>query len=161
MDLGDVHPLEQVRVGGGVRRAVGHGADDALVDGADHVDRLLGVLGRAERGHREEPRRAGEAAPDVAAVAGVLGDGGHRLRVQGLEEDRAEPADVHRRVAVHAGDRAAGGEPARPRRAVDAVAVHQPVRPGDACEDRVVQPVTDGHHAAEPRRGHPGPRPRR
>ena len=39
VDLGGVHPAEQVRVGGGVRRAVGHRAGDRLVgalDGADH-----------------------------------------------------------------------------------------------------------------------------
>ena len=45
VDLGHVHPAQQVRVGGGVRRAVGQLADDPLVDPADDVDRLLRVLG--------------------------------------------------------------------------------------------------------------------
>ena len=113
VDLGDVHPLQEVRVGGGVRRPVRHGADDPLVDRADDVDRLLGVLGGAEGRHREEPAGAREPAPDVAAVAGVLSHRRHRLRVERLQQHRPETAHEHRRVAVDARDRAAGLEPAR------------------------------------------------
>ena len=132
VDLRDVDPHQQVRVGGGVRRAVVERAGDAVVDRADGVDRLLRVVGGAERGDREEAAGAGEPAPHVAAVARVLGHGGHRRRVQGLEQHRPDAADEHRRVAVHAADRAGGVEPARAGRAVDAVAVPGSVGPGDA-----------------------------
>ena len=48
------------------------------------------------------------------AVVRLLGgvDHGHRQRVEGLQEDRAEPADEHRGVAVHATDRRVVAEPA-------------------------------------------------
>ena len=133
-------------------------------------------LGGAERGHREEAAGAREPAPDVAAVAGVLGDRRHRLRLEGLEQDGPQPADVHRGVAVDARDRAAGREPARPRRAVDPVAVHRPLRvrrpgrrwrrsAGHGCSPRAPS-LGDGIPARRPRRragtarpGTPRPRP--
>ena len=142
MDLGDVHPLQEVRVGGRRtacrrawcrRRARGWPAPTSTA--------CCASLGGAEGGDRQEAAGAGEPAPDVAAVAGVLRHRGHRLRLQGLEQDGPEASDVHRRVAVDPRDRAAGREPARPRRAVDAVAVLRPVagrRPArrSRCSDR-------------------------
>ncbi len=113
VDLGDVDPAQQVRVGGGVRRAVGHLAGHPAVDRAHDVDRLLGVLLVTEGRHGEEATGAVEATPHVTAVAGVLRDRPHRRRVQRLQEQGAHAADEHGGVAVHLGDRAAGLEPAR------------------------------------------------
>ena len=93
-----------------------------------------GVPVGAERGDREEAAGARQPAPHVAAVAGVLGDGGHRRRVHGLQQHGPDPADEHRGVAVDAGDRAVGGEPARSRGAVDPLAVARAVGAGDAAE---------------------------
>ena len=140
-----------MRVGGGVRRPVRHRAGDPLVD---------------PRGPRRPPARASSAtpnvvtarngagpvqpAPHVAAEARVLRDRAHRDRVQRLEQQRAQPADEHRRVAVHAGDRASGLEPARPVAEVDPLAVPRAVRTGDAEEQRLAQPTAQvGEH-----RGH-------
>ena len=38
---------------------------------------------------------------------------GHRLRVQGLQEQGGEAAGIHRRVGVHSGDGLARAKPAR------------------------------------------------
>ena len=92
----------------------------------------------------------GEPAPHVAAVAGVLGDGAHRGRVQGLQHQRAQPADEHRGVAVHARDRAVRREPARPRRPVDPLPLAIAVRSRDPLEDRLAEGaayVGDRRHA--------------
>ena len=155
LHLGHVHPEQQVRVGGVVRRAVGHRPAHAVVDGPDDVDRLLGVVLGAERGDREEAAGAGEPAPHVAAVAGVLGHRGHRGRVHRLQQDGPDAADEHRGVAVDPGDGAVRGEPARTRGAVDPLAVLRPVRSGHAAEQLRAEPVAHLRH-----RRH-GPRVRR
>ncbi len=145
LDLGDVHPLQQVGVVRVVRRPVGHRAVDPVVDRAHHVDGLLGVLGGAEGGDREEAAGAGQPTPHVAAVAGVLGDRGHRLRLHRLQQHRPDAPDEHRRVAVHDRDRAALGEPSRAGRAVDPLAVPGPVGAGHAQEQRLPESFADPH----------------
>ena len=150
LDLGDVHPLEQVRVVRVVRRAVRHRAVHPVVDRAHDVDRLLRVVGGAERRDREVAAGARQPAPHVAAVAGVLGDRGHRLRLQGLQQHGPDPADEHRRVAVHDRDRAALGEPARPRRAVDPLPVLGAVR----SRPRAGTALARAAHASPPGRAY-------
>ena len=113
VDLGHVHPAQQVRVGRGVRTPVGGGAGDAAVDGPHDADGAVGVLDRAERRLGQEGAGALQASPRVAAVAGVLVDGRHRQRVQRLQQQRPDAADEHRRVAVHGADGVVGAEPAR------------------------------------------------
>jgi hypothetical protein len=80
----------------------------------------------------------------------VLGHGGHRLRLHGLQQHGADATDVHRRVAVHPGDRAPRGEPAWTRGAVDTLAVPVPVGPGDPREQCRAQPPPDAPHVLEP-----------
>ncbi|UUZ60107.1 hypothetical protein LP418_03820 [Nocardioides sp. B-3] len=148
VDLGRVHPRREVRVGRGIGSAVRHRPGHPLVDGAYGAHRLLGVLGGAEGGDREEVARARQPAPHVAAVAGVVGDRLHRGRVHGLEQDRADTADEHGRVAVDADDLGVAVEPARSGRAVDALAVLGPFRPGHAREQLPAKSRPQGCHAS-------------
>jgi len=116
------------------------------MDAAHRVDRALGVVLVSERGDRDEAAGAGEPPPHVAAVAAVLGDRRHRGRVERLQQDRADAADEHRRVAVHPADRAGRVEPPGSGPSVDPVAVLGPVGAGDAEEESLTQPVADGGH---------------
>ncbi|PNG65301.1 hypothetical protein TI06_22835, partial [Vibrio vulnificus] len=50
-DLGDMHPGQQVRVAGGIGRAVGQLADDAFVDAPDPLDPSLGIGQRTVHRH--------------------------------------------------------------------------------------------------------------
>ena len=93
---GDVHPSEQVRVRGrirlgalGRRIGAGHAAVQAAHAGALPVRRS----GVAERHHGQPLGRAGEPAERVLLVAGVLHDAGQRAGVQGLHQQRPDPAD--------------------------------------------------------------------
>ena len=79
----------------------------------DPIDGLLGLRRRPERGGGQEVGGALEPAPGVAAIVGVVGDTGHRQRVQRLEQQRSEPADEHRCVGVDPSDRGIVVEPAR------------------------------------------------
>ena len=146
VDLRRVHPGQQVRVGGGVRRAVGHRAGHPLVDRAHGADRLLGVVDRAEGGDREELAGAGQAPPHVALVARVVGHRLHRRRVHRLQEHRPDAADEHRRVRVHPHDLRVGVEPARARGAVDALARLRAVGSGDTSEDLATEARPQGSH---------------
>ena len=102
LDLGAVHPQQQLRVVDPVR-APGLGLDARLqagVDGAQHGAGPLG-LGRRPVGHGGDPLpRALQPAPGVVAEGGVGVEPGHDQRVHGLEQQRAEAGDGHRRVAV-------------------------------------------------------------
>ena len=129
VDLGDVHPFQEVRVRGAVRPAVGGDPVDTLVDPAHPVHRALRVGGGAERRHREERTGALQPAPRITAVVGVLGDARHRQRVKRLEQQRAQPADEHGGIGVHPPDRPVFAEPARARRLVDARPVGGPSGP--------------------------------
>ena len=135
VDLGDVHPAEQVRVGRLVRSPVGRDTRDPAVHRSDDPDRAVGVLDRAERGLGEERAGALQASPGVALEAGVLVDGRHRQRVQRLQEQRADAADEHRRVTVHGADGVVRAEPARALGVQDALAPLRPLVAGDARED--------------------------
>ena len=101
VDLRDVHPLQQVGVGRVIGPTVQGDATHALVDAAHPVDRTLGVAGGAERRHGEERAGALQSAPGITPIVGVLGDARHRQRMQGLQKQRAQTADEHRRVGVH------------------------------------------------------------
>ncbi len=92
VDLGDVHPPEQMRVTSAVGPAAVVLAAHPLVDRADRRDGLLGVLDRAEGRRREVVARALQPAPRVALVAAVAGDPGHRHRVQHLRSSDVMPA---------------------------------------------------------------------
>ena len=105
VDLGEVHPPEQMGIERRVRPAVGRDALDVLVDAADDPDRALGLGGRTERGRGDEVGRALQPAPRVVPVVAVLGDACHRQWVQRLQQQRPQTADEHRRVGVDATDR--------------------------------------------------------
>ena len=136
--LGQVHPAEQVRVVAPARAAVGVGPGDELMDVPDVVDGALRVVGGAERGGGEEGARPLQPAPRVAAVVGVLRHRDHRLRVQRLQQQRAQAADEHRGVPVHPPDRAVGAEPAWPRVGEERP-VGRPVKTRDPGEKRLAQ----------------------
>ncbi|EFL19476.1 DDE-type integrase/transposase/recombinase [Streptomyces sp. C] len=60
-----------------------------------------------------------------------------------LQEQRAQPAHEHRRVAVHAADRLPWLEPPRAGRAVNARPVLRAGRTGDTAEEGVAEPRAD------------------
>ena len=62
-----MHPGQQVRVAGGVGRAVGQLADDAFVDAPDPLDQSLGIGQRAVGGGRDELTGATQAPEQVVA----------------------------------------------------------------------------------------------
>ena len=95
VNLGNVHPAQQVRIVRVIPTTITCDAVDERVHVADAVDRSLCFFGRAERGDGEEVSRALESAPRIVAVIGVLGDPGHGERVQRLNEQCAQPADEH------------------------------------------------------------------
>ena len=144
VDLGDVHPLQQVRIRRLVGPAVGCDPAHPTVDAAHLVDGALRIVGRTERRHRQECARPRQPAPRVTAVVGVLGHAGHRQRVQRLQQQRPQPADEHRRIRVHLPDRPVLGEPARAGRLVDAGAVLGPLRTRHHPEQRATHPRADG-----------------
>lgn len=86
VDLGEVHPAQQVRVVGSIRPTVGCPSAYPLVHGADAGDHLLRVAGGAERGHRQEGAGALQPTPRVTAVSRVAGHPGHRQRMQRLQQ---------------------------------------------------------------------------
>jgi len=148
VDLGDVHPFEQMRIRRAIRPAVGGDPMDTLVDPAYPVDRTLRIGGGAERRHRKERTGALQPAPRIAAVVGMFRDARHRQRMQRLQEQRAQTTDEHRGVGMHPADRAVFGEPARPRRLVNARPVGRSVRSGNHAEQAAAQGLA---HNAEVR----------
>jgi len=74
VDLGNVHPCQQVRVGRRVRAAVGRSTGDVLVDGPDLSDSRAGIGWPAERRGRNEVARPPHASPRIALVRGVISD---------------------------------------------------------------------------------------
>lgn len=143
VDLGDMDPLEQVRVVGPVRSAVGCHAFDPAVDAADPVHCTLRVGGGAEGGHGQEGAGALQASPRIAAIVGVFSDSSHRQWVQGLQQQCTQAADEHRCVGVHPADRPVHREPARSRGVVDPVAVLRTLRAGDHCEQPLPEAFSD------------------
>ena len=109
--LGDVHPGQQVRVGRRVRAAVRRDAGHPAVDVLDPIDRFLRVAGPAERGHGQEVAGPLQPPPGITLVPGMGRHRGHGQRVQRLQQQRADAADEHGRVAVHPADRPVRGEP--------------------------------------------------
>ena len=144
--LGDMHPLQQMRVIGPVGLPVRRNAVHPAVDTADPVYRALGVRGGAERGDGQESAGALKSSPGIAAIVGVLGHPRHRQWMQRLKQQGAQTADEHRGVGVHLPDGPVLGEPARPGRLVDTCSVPRPVRAGDHGE----QPCAEAFpHPAE------------
>ena len=111
IELGDVYPLEQMRivccVGLAVRRNAFHPAMHAM----HPIDGALGLRRGAEGGGGEEVGSALESPPRIVTVVGVLCHAGHRQRVQGLEEQCAHAADEHRGVGMHPSDGSVVDEP--------------------------------------------------
>ena len=153
VDFCDVHPLQQVRVGGVIGPAVGGDTAHPLVDAAHPVHRALRVGGGAESGHGQKGAGALQSAPGVAPIVGVLGDAGHRQRMQGLQEKRPQSADEHRRIGVHPPNRAILVEPARARRVVDARAVRGTVRARNQAEQAAAQVLPHGVEIRQHRHG--------
>ncbi len=133
--LGDVHPLQQVRVGRVVVPPVGRRAMDAAMNSADPVHGPLRVVRGAVRRHREERAGALQPSPRVTAVVGMLGDARHRQGMQRLQQQGAQTSHEHRRVAVHPADGPIVGEPARAGGVVDVRAVGWSVGSGHQTEE--------------------------
>ena len=144
VDLGDVDPAQQVWVVGAVRAAVGGGAVDGAMNGADAGDGAFGDVDRPEGGGGEELAGPLQAAPRIAAVAGVPGDAGHRQRVKGLQHEGPQTADEHRRVAVDRADRRIGGEPARPGSGEDPASDGSPATRDRTASARAVRSDSTG-----------------
>ena len=144
--LGDVHPLEQVRVVGVVRAAIGGDAGHPRVDGAHRRACGLGLLRGAVRRGRQEAGRALEPAPGVLAEVRVVGDAGHRQRVHRLQEQGAEATDEERDVGVH--------DPHRVTSPIPALAVGAEQLAGVIRRAVAGHPRPDGVRQRRPQRFH-------
>ena len=138
VDLGGVHPREQVRIVGPVGHAVGCRALHAVVDRPDHRHRLLRIGDRSERGGAEKLGRPLQSTERIVLVGRVIGDARHGRWMQGLQEQRTDAADEHRRVGVHVPGRAVGPEQARLRRQLPWLALT-----GEQLAKAGTDPVTD------------------
>ena len=101
-------PRAPSAAGAGRRRAYGRpsgAVPDPLVDHAHRSTVASASRACAERGDGQEVAGALQPSPRVAPVAGVVGDAGHRQRVHRLQQQCPQPADEHRRIAVHPADR--------------------------------------------------------
>lgn len=155
VDLGDVHPTQQVRIVGRVRPSVGRGTHDALVHTVHHIDGSLRFGSWPECGGGQKVRCALQAPPRIVPIVGVRSDAGHSKWVQRLEQQRPHATDEHRRVTVHTADGGVVVEPAR------FVCVEQfssalwRIRPNDQCADLITEPgsCVDRHAAMVPRHG--------
>jgi predicted PurR-regulated permease PerM len=143
VELSEVHPFQQMRIVGGIGCAAGRGPFDAPVDAAHPIDGSLGLRRRPERGGCEEVGGALQASPRVTAVVGVLGDSGHRQRVQRLEQQRTQSAHEHRCVGVDAPDRRIVGEPSRFVGVEQLGSSDGLVGPDDARSDLFAEPGAD------------------
>ena len=102
--FGDVDPHQQMGIVRGVRPAIRGRACDSLMDCSYGSDRALGVRHCAVRGQRDVPAGALEPSPEIGMESGMLSDCLHRYRMERLQEQRADGADEHRRIAVHPPD---------------------------------------------------------
>ncbi len=82
VDLGEVHPPQQMGIERRVRPAVGRHTLDVLVDAPDDLDRPFRLRRRTERGGGDEIGRALQPTPGIVPVVAVLGDARHRQWVQ-------------------------------------------------------------------------------
>jgi len=106
-----VDPQEEVRV---LRRigqpGLGVGPAHVLVHRADSRGGLIRRRDVAVCDGEHVSARRGQTAERVALPVAVLGDTGHRQRMQGLDHKRAHSGEREAAVAMHAPDDAAGAE---------------------------------------------------
>jgi len=91
---------------GVVRHAVVGHAANPLVNGQHSLDGGVGILlGAVGRG-TDKVGRLANSTERVVLITRMLGDAGHRVRVQHFEEERRQSPDHHgREVAIdHSGD---------------------------------------------------------
>lgn len=84
VNLGDVHPRQQVRIVCLIRLAIRAGSGDSVVDGSHLSNGSFGHLNRAKRGGREEISGSLQPSPGVGPIIGVLRNTGHREGMQAL-----------------------------------------------------------------------------
>jgi len=94
-DLRDMHPGQEVGVVRGIRRAVGQGALDPVMDLPHPFDEAHGLLGRRVGRAADELRRALQPPGHIFAEIGMVPDTGQRTRMQHLQEQRRDTADHH------------------------------------------------------------------
>ena len=128
---------------GAILAAVRSLAVHPAVDTADTIDRALCVGCGAERGDRQKCAGALEASPRITLVIGMLGDAGHRQRMQRLQQQRPQSADKHRGIGVNAADRSVVGEPSRAGGGMDPGAVLRAFRAGDHGEKSLAEAFAD------------------
>src|SRR5699024_1714638 len=130
-----------------------------LMDPSHPIDRPLGILGRRVCGFGDKTGGALQASPWIMAVIRKLRHRGHRQGMQRLEQQGADPADKHGRVAVNPTDDAVLIEPALSAIVVNASVLGIGVRTGDRREQRIadlaaqsVNGVIDDLHPLHPTR---------
>jgi predicted PurR-regulated permease PerM len=143
VELGDVHPLQQVRVVRTVRLAARGHSLHPPVHTPHPIDGLLGLRRRTERRGGEEVGGALQAAPRITPIVGVLRHTGHRPWMQRLEQQRSQAADEHRRVGVDATNRCIVGEPTRLARVEEFGSPGGFVRADHPHPDLVAEPRTN------------------
>ncbi len=116
VDLGEMHPTQQLGIVRRIRSTVGRDTPHTLVHRAHAATRRLRLIGRAVGGGGEEVGGALEPTPGIVAVVGVRRDTCHGERMQALEQQGAQATDEHRGITVHAPDRSISREPPWARR---------------------------------------------
>ena len=98
--LSDMDPHQQVRIVGSVRSPVRSIAPHSSMNCAYGRDRTLGIRHSAVRGQRDVSTSALEASPEIAAKACMINDRLQRQRMKGLQEQRTNRTDEHRRIGM-------------------------------------------------------------
>ncbi len=93
--FGHMHPGQHPRIGRGVTAAVGKGAADRGMNTIDALDRGGGSVAVSEGGHRDELGCPPQPAVHVLAEVGVVQHALQGMRVQHLQQQRADSADHH------------------------------------------------------------------
>jgi hypothetical protein len=99
------------------------------------------------------------SVPDASRSAWAIGQlritaaarhGGHRQRMQRLLQQGADPADEHRRIAVHPADWLVLGEPPFTAFRKDHLMMRGALRPGDPLKNRCARAPANPAHRVLP-----------
>lgn len=111
VNLGDMHPRQQVRIIRLIWLAVRAGAGDPVVNRSHLSDGFFGHLNRAKRRGCKEVSGSLQPSPWVGPIVGVLRHAGHGEWMQALQQKCANAADEHCCIGVHTSNGGVNLEP--------------------------------------------------